>query len=356
MTSNSLTLLKNFLPLSPGDDFAQQAPTGSTTSFGGYEVAHYLVTGGAGFIGSHLVDHLIAAGHRVRTLDNMSTGRRENVNPRAELIVGDIRHAQILRHAVDGMDGIFHLAAVASVEQSVKDWNGCHAVNLSATIALFDAAAKQPGAKKPKVVYASSAAIYGDNAIAPLAESCAPSPITPYGADKLGCEHHARSASLIHNVPSVGGRFFNVYGPRQDPSSPYSGVISIFIDRMLRGEGVTFFGDGGQVRDFIYVGDVVQWLMAAMANPKTKPQVYNVCTGRQTSIRTLAETIAIITGTELMVETKPTRSGDIRQSLGDPTQAQRQLGFNADVTLGMGLQFTIDAEIAERRVPEAANA
>lgn len=314
-------------------------------------MAHYLVTGGAGFIGSHLVDDLIEDGHRVRVLDNLSTGERDNVHPDAELVVGDIRNRRVVQDVCSDVDGIFHLAAVASVEKSVEDWRGSHAVNLSATVTLFDAASRRPDGRKPKVVYASSAAIYGDNAIAPLVESSVPSPITPYGADKLGCEHHARAASLVHGVPSVGGRFFNVYGPRQDPSSPYSGVISIFIDRLLKGEAITFFGDGGQVRDFIFVGDVVQWLRTAMDDPKHAAQVFNVCTGRQTSVRTLAETVSIITGQSLAVETQPTRAGDIRQSLGDPSQARRQLGFTAQTSLGAGLQVTIEAEIANTASP-----
>ncbi len=317
-------------------------------------MAQYLVTGGLGFIGSHLVDYLIADGHSVRILDNLSTGKRENLNPKADLIIGDIRDPDAVNKSCEGVDGIFHLAAVASVEKSVKDWAGSHAVNQSATISIFEAASRRAGQSKPKVVFASSAAIYGDNAIVPLSENCVPSPITPYGSDKLGCEHHARAASLIHGVPTVGGRFFNVYGSRQDPSSPYSGVISIFIDRLMRGKAITFYGDGGQVRDFIFVGDVVRWLVMAMDDPRQTAQIYNVCTGRQTSIRTLAETLAAIIGLPLQVDMAPSRSGDIRQSLGNPTLAKRQLGFTAETSLGEGLQSIVKAERDHKEQPACA--
>ncbi|MGB0683913.1 MAG: SDR family NAD(P)-dependent oxidoreductase [Magnetovibrionaceae bacterium] len=302
----------------------------------------YLVTGGAGFIGSHLVDRLIGDGHRVRIIDNLSTGKRENINPESEFIEADIRDKAALKVAMAEVDGVFHLAAVASVEESVRDWQGTHAINLSATVSILDQAAKTEG-KKPKVVYASSAAVYGDSAEIPLAESATPSPITPYGADKLACEYHARAGALVRDVASVGLRFFNVYGPRQDPKSPYSGVISIFMDRIRQGLPVTLYGDGSQVRDFVYVGDVVDCLCLAMEKAEPRPQVFNVCTGRQTSIAMLADLIGIISRRHINVTRAAPRAGDIRQSLGAPDRAKRALGFTAETTLGEGLFRTMES-------------
>src|SRR5271170_1197251 len=213
-------------------------------------MARFLITGGCGFIGSHLADALIGRAHLVRILDNLSTGKRENAPAQAELIVGDITDRARLAAATAGMDGIFHLAAIASVDASRRDWLGCHAVNLGGCINVFDAA-RRPGGAGLRVVYASSAAVYGDSAAVPLNEADLARPINAYGADKLGCELHGRVATLIHGVPAVGLRLFNVYGPRQDPSSPYSGVISIFADRLRRNAPIDIEGDGRQVRDFV---------------------------------------------------------------------------------------------------------
>ena len=174
------------------------------------------------------------------------------MNPKAEFVEGDIRDKKIIKDIIKTVDGCFHLAAIASVDMSVKKWSETHETNLTGTINIFEAIAKREDGVIP-VVYASSAAIYGDNASVPLCESVQPSPLTPYGADKLSCELHARIAHLIHNVPSIGMRFFNVYGPRQDPKSPYSGVISIFIEKILNDQPITIFGDGTQTRDFVYV-------------------------------------------------------------------------------------------------------
>ncbi len=248
----------------------------------------YLVTGGCGFIGSHLVDSLLADGHDVRVLDDLSTGKRDNLDARAKLTVGSITDRNAVAKLMDGADGCFHLAAVASVERCNQEWVDTHTINLTGTIAIFDAARAKGRAP---VVYASSAAIYGDNPDMPLRESAVATPLSAYGADKYGCELHARVASVVHGVPSVGMRFFNVYGPRQDPKSPYSGVISIFCDKIFAGAPVTVFGDGGQVRDFVYVGDVVRALRAAMATRKQPQSVFNVCTGTRITVRELAETI-----------------------------------------------------------------
>jgi UDP-glucose 4-epimerase len=297
----------------------------------------YLVTGGCGFIGSHLVEALLRAGHAVRVLDDLSTGHRHNLPPGVELLEGDVADAALVRRAMAGMDGCFHLAAVASVERSNLDWLGTHRANLTGSICVFDAARE---GRRP-VVYASSAAIYGDNPALPLAEDARPRPLSAYGADKLGSEQHALVAGLVHGVPSCGLRFFNVFGPRQDPRSPYSGVISIFCDRLRAGQGITVYGDGGQSRDFIYVGDVVRALRAAMDRAATTAPVFNVCTGRATTVLDLATTIARLLGRNPEIAFAPPRAGEIRESLGDPAAAMRALGFAAETSLEDGLRATL---------------
>jgi UDP-glucose 4-epimerase len=315
-------------------------------------MAMYLVTGGCGFIGSHLVDALLAKRHSVRVLDDLSTGKRSNLSPLAKLIVGDVGNKDMVSTAMDGVDGCFHLAAVSSVKKSEEDWTGTHATNLTGAINVFDAARICKGGENATVVYASSAAVYGDNASMPLTESAAPRPLTAYGADKLGCELHARVAGLIHNVPTTGFRFFNVYGPRQDPLSPYSGVISIFAARILAGQPVTIFGDGQQVRDFIYVSDIVAYLIEGMDRASTGAPVFNACTGTGTNIVQLARSLASVNRTKVEIETRLARTGDIRVSLGDPTRARDKLGVEAVVTLGEGLRET--SEFLVKPEPAAA--
>ena len=304
-------------------------------------MARFLVTGGCGFIGSHLADALIAHGHRVRILDDLSTGKRENAPAQAELVIGDITDRQAVRECVSGMDGIFHLAAIASVERSRRDWLGSHAVNLTGCINIFDAACHDAAAPR-RVVYASSAAVYGDCAAVPLTEADLPRPINAYGADKLGCELHGRVATLLHGVPAVGLRFFNVYGTRQDPSSPYSGVISIFADRARRKAPIDIFGDGRQMRDFVAVSDVVDFLLAAMTADGAPGEVFNVCTGHGTTIHELALLIGETFGTAPEIRFQPARPGDIRTSLGDPTRAARGLGCTAKLSVRQGLAQAFD--------------
>ena len=252
----------------------------------------YLVTGGAGFIGSHLCEALLARGDAMRVLDDLSTGKRENLPPGVPLIEGDVADPPTVRAAVDGVAGCFHLAAIASVERGVTDWLGTHRANLTGAITVFDAVR----ATRTPIVYASSAAVYGDAATIPIVESSEPRPLSAYGADKLGCELHARVASHVHGIPTVGLRFFNVYGPRQDPRSPYSGVISIFCERLRRGAPINMFGDGGQTRDFVHVADVVAALLAAMRLAPAEAPVFNVCTGIATPVLALAHTIADLAG------------------------------------------------------------
>ena len=306
-------------------------------------MATYLVTGGCGFIGSHLADALLGDGHRVRVLDNMSTGRPENKPAMAEFLEGDVADPQLVAEAMRGVDGCFHIAAVASVERGNQDWLGTHRTNLTGSIAVFDAARRANPSGPVPVVYASSAAVYGENPQMPLAEIAATRPLSAYGADKLGSEQHGFVAGRVHGVPTCGLRFFNVYGPRQDPKSPYSGVISIFCDRLKAGQGVTIFGDGGQSRDFVFVGDVVRALLAGMGRASTEGPVYNVCTGRSTTIYDLAGTIAGILGVPAEITSGPPRAGEIRVSLGDPSAAQHELGFSALTTLGEGLARTLVA-------------
>ncbi len=307
-------------------------------------MALYLVTGGCGFIGSHLVDALLARGDQVRVLDDLSTGKRENVPlDRIELVLGDVSDPATVRRAMAGVDGCFHLAAIASVQRSNEDWVPVHRVNLTGSIAVFDAARTARAAGPVPVVYASSAAVYGDNPNVPLAESAETRPLTAYGADKLGSELHARVAGNVHGVATTGFRFFNVYGPRQDPKSPYSGVISIFANRLADGQPVTIFGDGQQTRDFVYVADVVRHLIAGMANASLDAPVFNVCTGRKTDILTLANTIAELLQAKADIRFADPRPGDIKHSLGNPTAANKALSVTAETALADGLGHLLDA-------------
>lgn len=301
----------------------------------------YLVTGGAGFIGSHLVEALLARGDRVRVLDDLSSGKRNNLPQGAELIVGDVSDAPLVARAMAGMQGCFHLAAIASVQRSMEEWLATNRTNLVGSITIFETARRMP-APIP-VVYASSAAIYGDNPDMPIAESAPPAPLSAYGADKMASELHGRVAWRAHAVPTVGFRFFNVYGPRQDPHSPYSGVIAIFADRIANDRPITIFGDGEQVRDFVYVADVVRYLMAGMARPDLAGQVFNVCTGRPTSVNELARAIAATVGRTARIERAAARNGDIRMSIGDPARLNATFGFAAETRLADGLKPTLAA-------------
>jgi UDP-glucose 4-epimerase len=300
-------------------------------------MAHYLVTGGCGFIGSHLCEALLARGDRVRILDDLSAGKLENKPKNAELVRGDIADPATVEQAMKAVDGCFHLAAVASVEKANRDWLSTHRSNLTGTITIFDAARRARNAKPVPVVYASSAAVYGDNPDMPLSEVSATRPVSAYGADKLGCEMHARVASAVHHVPTVGLRFFNVFGPRQDPKSPYSGVISIFADRLLSGGSLTIFGDGQQTRDFVYVGDAVIALQEAMRVMPTGGPAFNVCTGQMVSILDVAHEIAGLCGVTASIDFQPPRAGEVRVSLGDPARAAAGLGFRAATDLAGGL-------------------
>lgn len=309
----------------------------------------YLITGGAGFIGSHLADALLAQGHRVRVLDDFSTGRIENMDPRCEVMRGDVADPAAVRRALQGTAGCFHLAAIASVVRANEEWLATHRVNLGGTITVLDAARAMGGLP---VVYASSAAVYGN--VGGIAhEGLAPAPLTAYGADKLGSEQHARVASLVHNVPSLGLRFFNVYGPRQDPASPYSGVISVFARWVGERTPILIHGDGRQTRDFVYVSDVVAHLAASMrkleASGTEALPVLNVCTAQETSVLDLARTLCELAGYATSLVHKPARVGDIRRSVGSPARATEALGIRAHVPLQEGLATTL-ASIAPAQI------
>src|SRR6266853_4579692 len=241
-------------------------------------MACILVTGGAGFIGSHLVDAFLDQGHPVRVLDDRSSGNRENLPQQVEFIYGDVTNSATVEQAFDDVDACFHLAAIASVARSSREWLRTHQVNLTGTINIFDQARRLRSRREIPVVYASTAAVYGDCGSVPIGEDTSAAPLSAYGADKRGCELHARVAGAVHDIPTVGLRFFNLYGPRQDARSPYSGVITLFADRLRHGEPVEIFGDGEQVRDFTYVGDAVAALDRALSAASTSAPVFNICT------------------------------------------------------------------------------
>jgi UDP-glucose 4-epimerase len=306
-------------------------------------VALYVVTGAAGFIGSHLVDALLAAGHTVRGLDDLSTGRQENVDPRCPVLRADVADQAAVRRLMQGANGCFHLAAQASVTLTNEDWLGTHRTNQTGTITVLDTART---CGRIPVVYASSAAVYGDLGARPAREDIWPKPTTAYGADKLGSELHAATAWSVHQVPTLGLRFFNVYGRRQNPCSRYSGVISIFTRRLAEGATVTIHGDGQQVRDFIEVSDVVAHLLAGMRRLEAGPDatVLNVCTGRGTSILDLIATLARVHGRMPRLVHAAARAGDIRHSIGDPSAATALLGLSARVALVDGLAALAESE------------
>ncbi|MCK9992191.1 MAG: UDP-glucose 4-epimerase [Alphaproteobacteria bacterium] len=301
-------------------------------------MAFYLVTGGAGFIGSHLVDALLAGGHKVRVLDDLSTGTKDNLPAGVELHIGDVADYAVAAKAMAGVDGCFHLAAIASVPRSNEEWRRTHDVNLTGAINIFDNSRAGADHSPRPVVYASSAAVYGTPAYIPLDEAAPVLPLTAYGADKLGCEQHAYVGWEVHQVPTRGFRFFNIYGPRQHPDNPYAGVVSIFADRLRQGQGIKIFGDGRQTRDFVYVRDVVKILQAAMATPWQGAQVMNIATGNGTTVLQLAESIARICGnTPPAIGWEAARTGDIKMSIGAAPRLREILGITPRISLEEGL-------------------
>lgn len=302
-----------------------------------------LVTGGLGFIGSHLVDRLLRAGHSLRVLDNLSTGKRENLAPHSQLEVsiGDIRDEAAVRTAVRGVSAIYHLAAVASVQASIDDPVGTHGANLVGTLNLLEAG-RQAGVTR--FIYASSAAIYGDTTALPIAETGTPRPLSPYAADKLAGEHYLQFYTAKHGMRTTAFRFFNIYGPRQDPSSPYSGVISIFVNRALAGLPVTIFGDGRQTRDFVYVGDLVEILFAALSNEKLAGQTTNVGRGVECTLLELLASLEAAIGKPIQRQHAPARIGDIAKSCADVGKLKTLLGWSPSTELVTGLSRLVAAE------------
>lgn len=299
----------------------------------------YLVTGGCGFIGTYIVRRLLSDGHNVTILDDLSTGLRTNCPQDATLQVGDIRTPSDVSRAMEGVDGVFHLAAIASVDRCNNEWADTHRVNVAGTVEIFSAI-KSSGARIP-VVYASSAATYGNNASLPLSEDSETIPLTSYGLDKLSCEHYGRIAFEIHNIPNVALRLFNVFGPGQSPSSPYSGVITKFMSCVKDGKPLTIFGDGSQTRDFVYVSDIAELFIAAMQLPDKRHRVLNGCTGRQISLNELVRVIEAYLGKPIEVRYDAPRIGDIQHSCGNPRQAYEALGFEAKTTFSEGLALTM---------------
>ena len=306
-------------------------------------MACFLVTGGAGFMGSHLVDALLEQGHLVRVLDDLSSGKRQNLPRQIEFLLGDVTDPRTVCDALEGVDACFHFAAIASVVLSNRDWQRTHEVNLAGALNVFDQARRH---RRVPVVYASSAAVYGNSTAIPISEDAPIAPLSAYGADKAACELHARVAGAAHAIPTVGLRFFNLYGPRQDRQSPYSGVIALFAERLARGEPVEIFGDGKQIRDFTYIGDAVAALNRALSVASTDAPVFNVCTGRGTTVRELAEIMTRIYETDVAAVYRPARSGDVRISIGNPRRAAEKLRFRAQTTFAAGLAITLDPRCA----------
>ncbi len=301
-------------------------------------MAEILVTGGAGFIGSHLVDALLAAGQRVRVLDNLSMGKRNNLpldNPALQFIEGDVADAQLVAQAVVGCDAVVHLAAVASVQASVDDPVATHQSNFIGTLNVCEAM-RLHGVRR--VVYASSAAIYGNNGEGvAIDEDTAKSPLTPYAADKLASEHYLDFYRRQHGLEPAVFRFFNIFGPRQDPSSPYSGVISIFTQRAQQGLPISVFGDGEQTRDFFYVGDLVELLMQALDAGQVEPLPVNVGWNQAVSLNQLLAEIGALCAALPQVTHLPARAGDIRHSRADNARLQAQYQLPSQTPLRDGL-------------------
>ncbi|MGO8691105.1 MAG: SDR family oxidoreductase [Thermoguttaceae bacterium] len=302
----------------------------------------FLVTGGAGFIGSHVAETLAARGDRVRVLDNLSTGRLSNLagfQDRIEFLRGDILDAAAVAHAVQGVDCIFHEAALASVPLSVERPLEVHAAGATGTLALLDAA-RRAGVRR--VVYAASSAAYGNQPAPRKRESDPVSPLSPYAAAKLAGEFYCQAFTATYGLETVALRYFNIYGPRQDPASPYSAVIPLFITAMMAGRQPVVYGDGGQSRDFSYVANAVHANLLAADAPGVAGRVLNVANGQSVDLLTLIDLLNGLLGTHLAPRHEPPRAGDVRQSLADITLARTLLGYEPAVDFAEGLRRSID--------------
>jgi UDP-glucose 4-epimerase len=296
-----------------------------------------VVTGGAGFLGSHLAEALRAQGRRVRVVDNFATGRRSNVPAGAELLEGDVN--DVAAEALRGASEVYHLAALPSVPGSVQQPLENHRATAQSTLALL-AAAERAGVRR--LVFASSSAVYGDRPVLPKRESMAPEPASPYAAAKLSGELYAASWASRGALETVSLRFFNIYGPRQDPDSPYAAVIPIFSRRLREGKPMPVYGDGGQTRDFIHASDAVRALLLAGSVPGISGRVYNIAGGTPVSVLDMGRTLARLMGKAPDFEFLGPRPGDVRDSFADVGAARGDLRFAAALSLDEGLRQTLE--------------
>lgn len=296
----------------------------------------YVITGGAGFIGSHIAEHLTSEGHQVTVLDSLRTGFEKNLKGlNANFIEGDIRDEKLVEEVIEGASGVFHLAALVSVPESLLKIKECIDINTIGTINILDAAKNNPGCK---VVLSTSAANYGNNPVLPKVETMFPEPMTPYAITKLDGEYYLRMYLDQYNVPTASLRYFNVFGPRQNPKSAYAAAVPIFINKALQNEPITIYGDGLQTRDFIYVKDVVK---ANILASQVGNEIYNVALGHSTSVLELAEKIIKITNSKSEIQFLEERAGDIKHSKANPSKFNK-LGFKPEYTIDKALEETIE--------------
>ena len=298
----------------------------------------YLVTGGAGFIGSHLSSALVARGHRVRVVDSLITGFERNLQPGVEFTHGDLAEAAVANAAVQGVDYVLHQAAIPSVPRSVKNPRESHRANVDGMLNIL-LAARDAGVKR--VVFAGSSSVYGDQPTLPKREDMPTKPMTPYALQKLVSEQYGQMFTRLYGLEVVTTRYFNVFGPRQDPSSPYSGVISLFIKALLEGTRPVIYGDGGQTRDFTFVANVVDGVLRAAEAPAVGGEVCNVATGGRVSLNELLATLKKIVGSDVEPVYQEGRIGDVRDSQADIAKAERLLGYRPAVMLEEGLRQTV---------------
>lgn len=304
-------------------------------------MACFLVTGGSGFIGSHLCYKLVQEGHQVRVLDNLSSGKRENLSEldsEIEWFAGDVCDVELLDRCMRGVEYVLHHAAVASVQTSVERPLFEQEVNMVGTLRVLEAA-RRAGVRR--LVFAASAAAYGNDPHVPKREDMLPTPESPYAISKLAGEHYCRVYSTIHNLETICLRYFNVFGPRQDPASPYSGVISIFAERMRAGRTPVIFGDGKQTRDFVYVQDIAAANMLACHTESARGQVYNIGSGHSVDLRQLLQGLNEALGTQIEAEFAEARPGDVRASLADISRARAELGYEPMTDLRAGLRQVV---------------
>lgn len=304
-------------------------------------MALYLVTGGAGFIGSHLAEALIRRGERVRVVDSLVTGKRENLAhvPNIEFLEGDLADPAVARQSVTDADVVLHQAAIPSVPRSVTDPVTCHRANVDGTLNVL-VAARDAGVKR--VVFAGSSSVYGDTPVLPKHEDMPPNPLSPYALQKVVGEQYGRLFYQLYGLEFVSIRYFNVFGPRQDPSSPYSGVISVFIRALVEGRAPTIHGDGEQTRDFTYVANVVDGVLRAASAPDAAGEVINVATGGRISLNELYRALGAHAGAASAAVYGPARSGDVRHSQADVSKARRLLGYEPTVSFEEGLAATLN--------------